>query len=120
MKKAMKSTVAAGAGSPKKKAMKSKTEEQHPSISVLGYMKYMTKAKKATEDEKKAAAEAVETYEGLPRDKKKAFIERFNDNRGDKRFKWVKEFSETVTKNHTTARGETAKHYTRRVTFGIR
>ena len=51
----MKSTGAAGAGSPKKKAMK-KTEEQHPSISVLGYMKYMTKAKKATEDEKKAAS----------------------------------------------------------------
>ena len=120
MKKAMKSTGAAGAASPMKKAMKAKPEKQHPSISALGYIKYMTTAKKATEEEKQAAIVAVETYEGLPRDKKKSFIERFNDNRGDKRFKWVKDFSESVTKIHTTARSEIARHRTRRVTFGIR
>ena len=106
------------AASPKAmKAMKSMkaaiADERHESIGPLGYLKYLQTAKKATEEQKDMASQAVALYKGLDPKNKKEFIQKFQTCKDDKSLTWVKDFSESLTKKQETTKKEHANHMTR-------
>ena len=115
-KKAAQGGKAAAAGAKKPvKSMKNKkvADDSHDSVGPMGYLKYLQHAKKATDEQKERATEAVTLYKGLDSNNKNQFLVKFKEAKDDKSLSWVKDFSESLTKKQETKKKEHANHMTR-------